>query len=197
MDLATEFQNYVDLSTDQSIDGTKTFIAPVKGVNGMADEDFVTRQQLNAVINTGASGTTGSIFFAGADTGLTEKNGQLFWDDSINQLRVGGNAPASGSTNSTLNVQGSVSKPLAFNTNGLDRTHHTVIMNQGEGTTITMFLPSPSTCHGRIYIIKKRPLVGIRIQGGYLNSDSEDVTEMNGTNILHLQSNGFQWEQIN
>ncbi|MFS4491350.1 hypothetical protein [Maribacter sp. 2308TA10-17] len=214
MDLAAEFDNYVDLTNAQTIAGEKTliekftvdtgtpadqvaeFLGRVKGENGSADEDFVTRQQLNAVQATGASGTPGSIFFAGATTGITENNTQLFWDNSLNQLRVGGNVPFTGSTNSTLNIQGSVSKPIAFNTNGLDETHHTVIMNQGEGTTINMFLPAPSTCLGRVYIIKKKPLIDITIQGGYLDADSNLTNVMNG-NILQLQSNGFRWEQIN
>jgi len=64
------------VDTGSATDQVAEFLGRVKGQNGTEDEDFVTRQQLNAVVATGASGTEGSIFFAGSDTGLTENNAQ-------------------------------------------------------------------------------------------------------------------------
>ncbi|QCW98791.1 hypothetical protein FGM00_01155 [Aggregatimonas sangjinii] len=215
-DLAATFQNYVDLSTAQSIAGEKTltekftvntggmndqvaeFLGRVKGENGTELDDFVTRRQLNAVVATGASGEEGSIFFAGTDTGLTENNDQLFWDNTINQLKVGNNVlpNQNGSTNSTLNIQGSVSKRITFGETILNETHHTVIINDPALTAAVIVLPPANTCTGRVYIIKKRPNIAITIQGDYIDRNYVTTTVMND-NILHIQSNGFQWEQIN
>jgi len=132
MDLATEFQNYVDLTNSQSIAGEKTFLAPVKGEDGTADEDFVTRRQLDLVGINGHIGTEGSIFFAGPTTAPIDNNEQLFWDNSINQLRVGNNPQPNamnGSNNSTLSIKGSVSKPIIFGQTGLNERHHTTIID--------------------------------------------------------------------
>ncbi|MGI9546437.1 MAG: hypothetical protein ACR2MM_04310, partial [Flavobacteriaceae bacterium] len=43
---------------------------------------------------TDVSGTTGSIFFAGADGTITENNGQLFWDNSNNRIGIGNTTPS-------------------------------------------------------------------------------------------------------
>ncbi|NNL02767.1 MAG: collagen-like protein, partial [Eudoraea sp.] len=42
---------------------------------------------------TDVSGAIGSIFFAGADTKITENNGQLFWDNTNNRLGIATNSP--------------------------------------------------------------------------------------------------------
>ena len=78
-DLAAEFQNYVDLTTAQSIAGEKTltekftvdtgtptdqiaeFLGRVKGEIGIEPEDFVTKAQLDASGGGGGGSTWGSI----------------------------------------------------------------------------------------------------------------------------------------
>lgn len=208
-DLAAEFQNYVDLLNTQTIGGEKTltdkltvntgttadqvaeFLGRVKGEDGTAPEDFVTKAQLDAASGT-VTGTEGSIFFADASTQPTEDNANLFWDNTSNQLRVGDSPSDTGSNNSTVNIQGSVSKTINFGQTGLNETHHTTIID----VNATVFLPNPATCVGRIYIIKKRPGATITIQGGYLDTNSDPTTIMDG-GVLQLQSNGFLWDQIN
>ena len=183
------------VDTGAPTDQIAEFLGRVKGENGTAPEDFVTRLQLDAVNATGATGTPGSIFFAGAANELTENNAELFWDNDVNQLRIADNMqpnPDNGTDDSTLSVNGSVSTRITFGQTGLNETHHTVIIDN----STTIFLPAPATCVGRMYIIKKRPTSTITIQGGYRDTDSEFITAMN-VNVLHIQSNGFQWEQIN
>jgi len=204
-DLASEFANYVDITNVQSVAGEKTFtnkltvgtgdltaqsaefLGRVKGEDGTAPEDFVTKAQLDVASSGGHTGTSGSIFFAGTDSQPTENNATLFWDNTNNQLGVGTNAP-----NSPLHIEGAITKPIAFGITGLNENHHTVLIS----IDAPVFLPDPTTCEGRIYIIKKRPGVTITIPQGYLDTDSNAVTTM-GVNVLHLQSNGFGWEQIN
>lgn len=199
-DLAAEFLNYVNLTSDQSIAGEKTFLTPVKGQDGIAPEDLVTRLQLDAVNATGATGAPGSIFFAGNVNQLTENNANLFWDNNINQLRVGNNLPLlnwSTITNSTLSIQGSVSKPVNFGITQLNETHHTMIINNPAiTTTVQIELPDPKICAGRIYIIKKLPAMTMVTNWQYLDTDSVRTNDVL-VNVLHLQSNGFEWEQIN
>ena len=48
---------------------------------------------MDGIDGTEVSGTTGSIFFAGADGKITENNGQIFWDDTNNRLGIGNTTP--------------------------------------------------------------------------------------------------------
>jgi len=107
-------------------------------------------------------------------------------------MHSGDNLPPNRTTNSTLSIEGSISKPVTFGQTGLNERHHTVIID----ADAPIFLPDPTTCAGRIYIIKIRPTRTITIFGGYFDTDSTFTSAVN-VNVLHLQSNGFQWEQIN
>lgn len=203
-DLAAEFQNYVNLTSPQSIAGEKTltekftvntgtttdqiaeFLGRVKGENGTAPEDFVTKAQLDA--SAGASGTTGSIFFADDATGATtEDNANLFWDNTNKRLGIGTSAP-----NSPVHIAGAITLPITFGQTGLNETHHTTLID----FDVTVFLPPADSCTGRIYVIKKRPAFTVDIQGGYFDSDYDFQTTMQ-ENVIQIQSDGFNWQQIN
>lgn len=208
LDLATEFQNYVDLTNTQTISGEKTltskltvdtgtltdqaaeFLGRVKGEPGTAQEDFVTKAQLDDISGT-ISGTEGSIFFADSSGSPDENNTNLFWDNTNNQLRVGDNPPVAGTTNSTLSVQGSVSKPIHNDVNVLIEDHYTTTINYDTWVT----LPEPSTCYGRIYIIKTGPYVTVNIAS--FRDYKFDWVNVFEPGVTHLQSNGVWWEQIN
>lgn len=217
-DLVAEFQNYVDLVSVQSIGGEKTltdkltvntgdinaqiaeFVGRVKGVDGTSPEDFVTKAQLDNISNGSHFGTEGSIYFADSDLGgPTENPNNLFWDNSNKQLRIGEFTDlmqfGSFSDNlSTVNIQGSVSKPVHQATT-LTEEHYTTIISWS--TYIT--LPDPATCYGRVYVVKIRPNVRVQIRGytGYLDSASVRRLEFPSGEVTQLQSNGFNWEQIN
>ncbi|SDM55156.1 hypothetical protein [Kriegella aquimaris] len=224
-DLASQFQNYVDLTTAQSIAEEKTltakltvdtgdvdaqiaeFLGRVKGEDGTAPEDFVTRLQLDAVAVGGHTGAKGSIFFAGANTQPSEDNANLYWNEENKQLRIGSFVDDSefslfSDNLTTLSIQGSVSKPIGY-PRILTEEHHTTIISWSTWVT----LPDPSTCIGRIYIIKTSPKdinnptentrVRIANGGGYNDSQSQWQTEFPAGSVTQLQSSGNAWEQIN
>lgn len=61
------------------------------------------------------TGTTGSVFFAGADGRPTENNGQLFWNNMTNQLFVGSSSLTGGNK---FNVSGTTRTSGLNNSNG-------------------------------------------------------------------------------
>ena len=136
-------------------------------------------------------GSTGSILFAGDDGKIEENNGSIYWDNTDSRLGIKTNSP-----NSTVSVNGSLSTAISFTSGdvGLNETNHTVIIN-GSGSS-TMFMPSPGSATGRLYIIKKKPSITLSVQGGYIDSNSINRSDV-PVNVLWLQSNGFSWEQVN
>ncbi|WP_299797895.1 hypothetical protein [uncultured Maribacter sp.] len=217
-DLTAEFENYVNLSTAQSVAGEKTltnkltvdtgnidaqiaeFLGRVKGEDGTAPEDFVTRLQLDAVAAGGHTGAEGSIFFAGADAQPTEDNENLFYDINKKQIRIGAFEDNINKyqqffdNSSTLSIQGSISKPVSDDT-VLDERHHTTIISYSTRVT----LPDPATCFGRIYIIKILPGLTVDITNfpGYNDSASMTRRDFPSGAVTQIQSNGYAWEQIN
>ena len=70
----------------------------------------------NITIDTNHPGTIGSIFFSDGAGGLSENNGQLFWDATNNKLGIGTNTP-----DVKLRVNGQVkASSLVSNPNGLE-----------------------------------------------------------------------------
>ncbi|MGO4918544.1 hypothetical protein [Maribacter spongiicola] len=137
------------------------------------------------------TGTSGSLLFAGNDGKVDENNANIYWDNTNARLGIKTNAP-----NSTVSVNGSLSTAISFTSGnvGLNETNHTVIIN-GSGNS-TLFMPSPGSATGRLYIIKKKPSITLSVQGGYIDSDSINRSDV-PVNVLWLQSNGFSWEQVN
>lgn len=205
-DLAAEFQNYVDLTTAQSIAGEKTltekftvntgnvndqageFFGRVKGEDGTAPEDFVTRLQLDAVAAGGHTGSSGSIFFADNTNQPSENNAQLYWNDANQRLGIGTNLP-----NSTIQTAGSFATKTAFIGGAFTLTEndHTVFIS----SDATVNLPPAAAAEGRIYVIKKTPGANVNISN-YNDTESVNTTTMIDR-VLWIQSNGFNWEQIN
>jgi hypothetical protein len=224
-DLVTEFQNYVNLTANQSVAGEKTltdkltidtgdlneqiaeFLGRVKGEEGTDPEDFVTKSQLDIVVAGGQTGIEGSIFFAGANSLPTESNDNLFYDEGNKQLRVGAfrdriDIDGFSDDLTTFRVEGSISKPFGTPRILTEEDHTTLVLNS---TFIT--LPDPRTCLGRIYIIKTSPKnalnpsedTRVQITNGDFYNDTQSIrrTEFPAGSVTQLQSSGFTWEQIN
>ncbi len=107
------------------------------------------------------TGTTGSVFFAGAAGNITENNGQLFWDSANNRLGIGTDSPThklqvTGQVRATsfANADGTANAPsyrfnndgntgmfraatdqLAFSTAGAEALRIDTSGNVGIGTT--------------------------------------------------------------
>ncbi|WP_343330083.1 hypothetical protein [Polaribacter staleyi] len=104
--------------------------------------------------------------------------------------------PQTGSNiaNSTLQINGSVSKSITTTTTALTLTedHHTVIL--GGNHTIT--LPAATTCSGRVYVIKNPNTYATSISG-YVNEQGiTGIVTVNSATTLWLQSDGTNWQQI-
>lgn len=124
-------------------------------------------------------------------------------NNSSSKTRFGINT-AGTMANSTLQVVGSISRSVTTTTSNLTLTeeHHTVIL---EGSSsITLILPSPNACEGRIYIIRNSTE---NTTGGLNNPqitsiDYKDL-ENNNTNVIYdnsvlkIQSDGSEWIRIN
>jgi hypothetical protein len=109
-----------------------------------------------------------------------------------NTVRVGVNM-AGNVANSTFQVRGSVAANIVTTTTNLtlDETNYTVILNAN--TNIT--LPTPNTCTGRIYIVKKTVNGNSTISNYINNLGAANATLARG--VLQLQSDGTNWQQIN
>ncbi|WP_423997273.1 hypothetical protein [Maribacter sp. IgM3_T14_3] len=137
------------------------------------------------------TGITGSVLFAGTDGKVDENNANIYWDNTNARLGIKTNVP-----NSTVSVNGSLSTPIRFTGGdvGLNETDHTIFIN-GSGSS-TLFMPPANGATGRMYIIKKNPSITLSVAGGYIDSNSLIRTDVS-VNVLWLQSNGFNWEQVN
>ncbi|KSA11646.1 beta strand repeat-containing protein [Maribacter dokdonensis] len=80
------------------------------------------------------TGTTGSVFFAGADGTPTENNGQLFWNSSSNSLGVGTSNPTN-----KLHVSGAIRSQGILNSNG---TENEPAYRFNDDTNTGMFRPA-------------------------------------------------------
>ncbi|WP_340158657.1 hypothetical protein, partial [uncultured Maribacter sp.] len=80
------------------------------------------------------TGTTGSVFFAGADGTPTENNGQLFWNSSSNSLGVGTSSPTN-----KLHVSGAIRSQGILNSNG---TENEPAYRFNDDTNTGMFRPA-------------------------------------------------------
>lgn len=142
----------------------------------------------NSGSGEGHSGQEGSVFFAGVDGTPTENNQQFFWDDSSQKLGVGNSTPTS-----TLHSSRSLATNIRFSGGSitLSDLDHTLIINGN--TNIT--LPSADQYIGRMYILKKAPSAAVDISP-FLNTDGTQVFSLS-QNVTWLQSDGFDWQQIN
>ena len=111
------------------------------------------------------------------------------------RVRAGINM-AGATANSTLQVVGSISQSIiTINTDTtLDENYYTVIANNTISITIT--LPSASTCTGRIYIIKKNATAGTTNITSFVGSTGSSISTLS-TGVYQLQSDGSNWQQIN
>ncbi|MDP2527675.1 beta strand repeat-containing protein [Maribacter dokdonensis] len=80
------------------------------------------------------TGTTGSVFFAGADGTPTENNGQLFWNSSSNSLGIGTSSPTN-----KLHVSGAIRSQGILNSNG---TENEPAYRFNDDTNTGMFRPA-------------------------------------------------------
>tara|TARA_R110000744_G_scaffold375905_1_gene489745 strand:- start:523 stop:1590 length:1068 start_codon:yes stop_codon:yes gene_type:complete len=162
-------------------DGTYTYTNEIGGetfINtNSADEEF--------------SGTTGSVVFSGDDGTLNENNTSIYWDNTNARLGLHTTTP-----NSTVTVNGSFATAIRFTGGdvGLNEADHTVLIN-GSGYS-TLYMPSANGANGRMYIIKKNPSVNLSVAGGYRDTNNVNRSDV-PVNVLWLQSNGFNWEQVN
>lgn len=95
--------------------------------------------------------------------------------------------------NSTLQINGSVSKSIVTTTGNLSLTedHHTIIL--GGNHTIT--LPGANSCEGRIYVIKNGGTFTTTISA-YENEQGSSSTFIGENTIIWLQSDGANWQQV-
>jgi hypothetical protein len=109
-----------------------------------------------------------------------------------NTVRAGINM-AGNVANSTFQVVGSQSASIITTAAALtlNETHHTVIVNANAAIT----LPAANTCVGRIYIIKKT-FNGNSAISNFINDNAATANTI-GRGIIHLQSDGTNWQQIN
>ena len=80
------------------------------------------------------TGTTGSVFFAGADGTPTENNGQLFWNSGSNSLGIGTSSPTN-----KLHVSGAIRSQGILNSNG---TENEPAYRFNDDTNTGMFRPA-------------------------------------------------------
>ncbi|WP_343523327.1 hypothetical protein [Pedobacter sp.] len=107
-------------------------------------------------------------------------------------------APANAST---LNVNGSVSASILTYTAGgtltLDASHYTVRLKNA-GLAVTLNLPAPVTCKGRIYVIVKALSTGnVTLNNAIAMDDDTTLTTITGNKTLTIQSDGSSWISLN
>jgi hypothetical protein len=124
--------------------------------------------------------------------------GNKTFQDSLTAARTL-NVGATGTANSTLQVQGSVSmsiRTIAAST-ALNNLDYTVLVNAAAGP-VTVTLPAPAAAiNGRTYIVKK-------IAGGLANDvtvsgtieDGTSVMLYNDWTVLKVQTDGARWYVI-
>lgn len=111
-----------------------------------------------------------------------------------NLVRVGINMQGN-VANSTLQINGSVTKKVdVINADTtLTEFQHTVFINNSSSINVT--LPTASTCKGRIYILKKLSSGTVNITS-FINRNSSNSNVLSAR-VTQLQSDGSNWQQIN
>lgn len=96
--------------------------------------------------------------------------------------------------NSTLQVQGSISKSTFTTTNNLTLTedHYSIIINGNH----TITLPNASNCEGREYVLKNITGSNVNISS-YRNLLNVNTNFIEANTVLKIQSTGSNWHQIN
>lgn len=153
------------------------------------DGGFNTFTFRNAGVNKAAIGRRDNDNFY-----ITINNGG--WDDDAFVIKNSNSfvGISVADPNSTLQINGSVSKSIFTTTAGttLTENNHTVIL----GGNHNIGLPVATTCEGRIYVIKNNT-TNTPVIDSYLDATDTAQTTIPSENILWLQSNGTEWEQIN
>ena len=102
---------------DVTLEITDGAVTPIKINPGANNQTLITDNSGNVTwVNTsslGYTGTTGSLFFAGATGETSEDNAELFWDASNNRLGVGTNTPSN-----KLEVSGAIRSQGILNSDG-------------------------------------------------------------------------------
>ncbi len=96
--------------------------------------------------------------------------------------------------NSTLQLEGSLSKSITTTTGNLTLTedHYSIIINGNH----TITLPNANTCIGREYVLKNITGANINISN-YQNLSSVNTNLIQSNSTLNIQSNGVNWHQMN
>ena len=100
--------------------------------------------------------------------------------------------------NSTLQIQGSVSKSIkiVFANSSLGELDYTVLLENPSSSAIAVTLPDSSSCIGRIYVLKRFSNSGSVSISNYFNKQSVSTATL-PIGVTQLQSNGSSWQQIN
>ncbi|MDE0535414.1 hypothetical protein [Tenacibaculum sp. L6] len=125
--------------------------------------------------------------------GININQNQYSVTDNINAPSNGGVTNPKLIANSTLQIEGSVSKSIEqINSNTtLNEDHHTVVVI----ANVTINFPTANTCKGRIYIIKN--VSGGNINSStYRNESNTDTSTINNNTTLKVQSDGTRWVSI-
>ncbi len=109
-----------------------------------------------------------------------------------NTVRVGINMDGV-TANSTFQIIGSVSNSIVTSAANITLTenNYTVILT----ANATVTLPTPNTCKGRIYIVKKTANGNSNISS-YIDASGATQTTIQRA-VYQLQSDGTNWQQIN
>lgn len=125
--------------------------------------------------------------------GININTAEIALDPNYN-TNQNGNAGNYRVANSTLEVQGSISKSILTTTANLTLTedHHTIVL----GGNHNIVLPPANSCQGRIYIIKNSNNSTNTISS-FINKIGAASTSIALQSILWIQSDGINWQQIN
>ena len=152
--------------------------------------------EYNEGIYTG-DGTTPSDVDVTVTDNIDFDAGKLFIDGANDEVGVG-----TTSSTSTLDVNGSVSKPIVLQNSGslvLNETHYTVV---GQISFNGITLPASNTCDGRIYVIVNRGSSGISLNGSgvlvnqFFDIDGSVTTSIAARTSVTLQASLTGWFRI-
>lgn len=215
------------VGSNNSAFGTHTLMANGTGINNTAIGSL-TLEASNGDNNTALGYAAGSKnngsgnIFIGSNAGSTSTNvnntlvvantnttypliaGSMTTDGGA--LTLNGSNAATSTTYapanaSTLNVNGSVSASILTYTTGgtltLDASHYTVRL-KNTGLAVTLNLPGPVTCKGRIYVIVKALSTGnVTLNNAITMDDDTTLTTITGNKTLTIQSDGSSWISLN
>ncbi len=215
------------VGSNNSAFGTHTLMANGTGINNTAIGSL-TLEASNGDNNTAlgyAAGSknngSGNIFIGSnaGSTGTSVNNTLVVANTNTTYPLIAGNMTTDGGTltlnganaaasttyapanASTLNVNGSVSASILTYTTGgtltLDASHYTVRL-KNTGLAVTLNLPGPVTCKGRIYVIVKALSTGnVTLNNAITMDDDTTLTTITGNKTLTIQSDGSSWISLN